>query len=476
MTQVWIKNLEQEIIRQEHLSWLDAEERARAERIATPSDRRGFIFGRVLLRQTLSTLFYRAPMDWHFRQSENGRVFLKDVPGIDFSISHSRTALGFAVSTEGRVGFDLESLEAWENAVEPDAFTRDELTTLGGLAPRERARSLARLWTKKEAYAKFTGNGLEGELSELPEPHSNDALSVRSGELELGGKRHLFSVVSGRLERALLVTTCLLCLLIRIPGLHSPAVVWADDHRPAKVAASDAKDESADDEDDSDDDDDDDDSDDSSTAGTTAKSNSNDITANVTLTSDYLLRGLTQTEHAPALQGGFDWNHPAGIYLGVWGSNVHFADSNATLETSFSGGYWHEFGELNASVGAEYSAYWADDGRNSWDFPLELEWRDFDFQFAYAPDWQGESLQDYYFLLGWKHELLYGIKLGLTAGYSIFSGSYSYPDYGDFRVSLSRQYLGVVWDVSGIFVSRSLPELNGESASSRLVISVSKEF
>lgn len=483
MTQVWIKNLEQEILRPEHLALLDAEENSRAERIEIPVDRRNFVFGRVLLRKALSSLFERGPAEWRFERDANGRVFLatrgESVPPVDFSVAHSRSAVGIAISTDGRVGFDLESLEnwrdGWEPALEPDAFTRDELVPLQGLPPRERARSLARLWTKKEAYAKFTGTGLEGELSELPTPCSDETISVQSEEITLGGKQHLFSVVSDRVARALLVITCLLCLLIRVPGLRSPAVVWADEHRPSRVAAPDA--DSKDDSGDDDDDDDDDDSDDNAGIATGAqKSDSNDITANVTLASDYLLRGFTQTEHGPAIQGGFDWNHPVGVYLGVWGSNVRYADSNADLETSFSGGYWREFGELHASIGAEYSAYWSDEGRNTWDIPVELEWRDFTFQFSYAPDWQGETLHDYYFLLGWKHEIESGFKLGVYVGYSVFAGDFYYPNYADSRISVSREFLGVTWDLSGIFVSQPLPELNGAAASSRLVISVSKEF
>src|SRR5271156_854598 len=47
------------------------------------------------------------------------------------------------------------------------------------------------------------------------------------------------------------------------------------------------------------------------------------VSGNVTLASDYLVHGLTQTSHEPALQGGFDWAHPVGAYIGVWGSNVH---------------------------------------------------------------------------------------------------------------------------------------------------------
>ncbi len=46
------------------------------------------------------------------------------------------------------------------------------------------------------------------------------------------------------------------------------------------------------------------------------------LTGNVGIFSQYIFRGLTQTNHQPALQGGFDYSHSSGFYLGTWGSNV----------------------------------------------------------------------------------------------------------------------------------------------------------
>lgn len=43
---------------------------------------------------------------------------------------------------------------------------------------------------------------------------------------------------------------------------------------------------------------------------------------NVGLYSNYLFRAISQTAGDPALQGGFDYAHSSGIYLGTWASNV----------------------------------------------------------------------------------------------------------------------------------------------------------
>ena len=46
------------------------------------------------------------------------------------------------------------------------------------------------------------------------------------------------------------------------------------------------------------------------------------LTANVGIFSQYIFRGLTQTDAKPAFQGGFDFAHESGFYLGTWGSNI----------------------------------------------------------------------------------------------------------------------------------------------------------
>ncbi len=46
------------------------------------------------------------------------------------------------------------------------------------------------------------------------------------------------------------------------------------------------------------------------------------ITSNVSLVSNYLYRGISQTGANPAIQGGFDYGHASGVYAGIWGSSI----------------------------------------------------------------------------------------------------------------------------------------------------------
>ncbi|WP_428409587.1 TorF family putative porin [Hyphococcus sp.] len=77
------------------------------------------------------------------------------------------------------------------------------------------------------------------------------------------------------------------------------------------------------------------------------------FSANVTLTSDYRFRGISQTEEDLALQGGFDAAHESGFYVGTWASNLAgwgtFGGSN--LELDIYGGYATEVSSVGLDVG-----------------------------------------------------------------------------------------------------------------------------
>jgi uncharacterized protein (TIGR02001 family) len=86
-----------------------------------------------------------------------------------------------------------------------------------------------------------------------------------------------------------------------------------------------------------------------------------DFTAsyNVGLFSQYIFRGLTQTNNKPALQGGFDVSHKSGLYIGGWSSNVSWLRDNGSsslyntggsLEIDLYGGFKTELGKTGLGI------------------------------------------------------------------------------------------------------------------------------
>ena len=83
------------------------------------------------------------------------------------------------------------------------------------------------------------------------------------------------------------------------------------------------------------------------------------------LTTDYIFRGISQTDEGPAIQGGFELAYNI-LYLGVWGSNVDFGTSStsfgnsrnlANIEIDWYGGIKPVLKGVSFDIGVYYYTY-----------------------------------------------------------------------------------------------------------------------
>lgn len=82
------------------------------------------------------------------------------------------------------------------------------------------------------------------------------------------------------------------------------------------------------------------------------------LAGNAGLFSDYRFRGFTQTGYGPAFQGGVDFSHKSGFYVGNWNSNVEQGAFNgASLEMDFYGGYKMTVGPVGLDFGYLHYLY-----------------------------------------------------------------------------------------------------------------------
>lgn len=89
-------------------------------------------------------------------------------------------------------------------------------------------------------------------------------------------------------------------------------------------------------------------------------------TGSLALASDYVFRGVSQTDGKPALQGGIEYAAEGGFYAGAWGSNISWlsdlsstaAPISSSLELDVYGGYRGKFSDaVSYDVGLLYYAY-----------------------------------------------------------------------------------------------------------------------
>lgn len=75
-----------------------------------------------------------------------------------------------------------------------------------------------------------------------------------------------------------------------------------------------------------------------------------ELSANISMLNDYRFRGVSLNDEDFALQGGIDWGHDSGFYVGTWASSI--SDFNgSTVETDFYAGYAGEVDGISYDVG-----------------------------------------------------------------------------------------------------------------------------
>lgn len=174
--QIWRANLEalSPAELEELSALLDAGEHARAARFHFEQDRRHYVASHGLLRRLLSAALDQPATALVFEHGAHGKPAIAPalVPGRSprFNLSHSAGWAMFALAWDCEVGIDLESTARLKRDVDGLAglaarvLSARELTIWQTLPDTARDTAFLRAWTRKEAYAKATGQGLLEEL------------------------------------------------------------------------------------------------------------------------------------------------------------------------------------------------------------------------------------------------------------------------------------------------------------------------
>jgi 4'-phosphopantetheinyl transferase len=145
---------------------LSPDEIARANRFHFEKDKRHYIVGRGLLRELLANYLGEDPKRLEFAYGEYGKPSLAGAQassGLSFNLSHSAGLAVYAFAKNRNLGIDAERIKP--DFVSEDIarryFSPREVDDLFSLPPTERPEAFFRCWTRKEAYLKARGAGLQ---------------------------------------------------------------------------------------------------------------------------------------------------------------------------------------------------------------------------------------------------------------------------------------------------------------------------
>ena len=130
---------------------------------------------------------------------KNGKPYVPNTDNVTFSISHSGSvAAGALLTGGGEVGVDIERVDR-ENGVRHERiaarfYTDAERAFIDASDDRESA--FYTVWTRKEAYLKYTGDGMTRPLTEVDTVRLPDGVSVVNRVIEAADGEYALSVVT----------------------------------------------------------------------------------------------------------------------------------------------------------------------------------------------------------------------------------------------------------------------------------------
>ncbi|MEN1942342.1 TorF family putative porin [Luteimonas sp. MJ293] len=168
----------------------------------------------------------------------------------------------------------------------------------------------------------------------------------------------------------------------------------------------------------------------------------------VTVASDYVWRGVSQTMEDPALQLDLNVGHASGFYVGVAGSNVDFGDPDDGMDYEVAG-YIGWAGELGAGTELDVViSHVAYPGHNGPDYDIDYTEIEANLAFAeyynvgvaYSPDIFNLGAKSWYYYAGADFPLGdTGLILGLQVGHFDLDAAAG-DSYSDWLVSLARDF------------------------------------
>ena len=216
------------------------------------------------------------------------------------------------------------------------------------------------------------------------------------------------------------------------------------------------------------------------------------LTANVSLTSNYKFRGQDQDVNRikavnPAIQGGFDYSFgDSGFYVGNWNSSVDWLSGNS-IEADFYGGYKIKAGEVDLDVGALTYVYPGNTSGNTTELYGAATYGPFTAKYSHTVSkdyfgWAGAKTSSNrgrntgYLNLAFAQEVAPSVTLKASVGYTRFASDIKdlgVPNYVDYSVGGAYDF-GAGLSLSAAVAGANKKGFFGDANKARLIVSLTK--
>lgn len=175
-----------------------------------------------------------------------------------------------------------------------------------------------------------------------------------------------------------------------------------------------------------------------------------ELNGNIVAASDYVFRGISQTQEDPAAQGGLSITTDNGFTLGTWASNVDDGENDGA-EIDVYAKYGNNFSMIDYSIGVTQYMYTEDDFAEDYtELNLNLSTAvlggTFGFDFNWSPELYKDVTNDevdyqtYGITYSYFAEPLWALEFHVGARYNELDSDVVDVDYNDYNVGVSRSF------------------------------------
>lgn len=164
------------------LAHLNSEEKRRFEKYHFDKDRNRFIIARSLLKIVLAKEIGLEAKEVEIKKGFLQKPFLPSHPRQFFNITHSGDYI-LIILGNGKVGVDVEKIDENQDFSDtiPTIFNQVEMDVLS--LSNNKTKTFYKFWTRKEAFVKATGKGIDDDFKNIPATDGNHNLPI-----EIAGK------------------------------------------------------------------------------------------------------------------------------------------------------------------------------------------------------------------------------------------------------------------------------------------------
>jgi 4'-phosphopantetheinyl transferase len=171
------------------MSLVTKEKQKKLEKYRHIIDRKLSLYAEVLVRKQITNHLGIQNSEISFEKGKYGKPYLKNHPKFYFNISHTRRAIAVAFS-KSEIGIDIERIRPCDLKIAKRFFTQEENSYINNCLDFDKA--FYEIWTKKEAYLKHTGKGLNCSLKSFDVTDIKTEQIFNTFEIENG--KYIFSV------------------------------------------------------------------------------------------------------------------------------------------------------------------------------------------------------------------------------------------------------------------------------------------